>query len=105
MTGSAMAEALDQIGPTVPHVRLCRIGLKRPGLEIDQIPGGCCRSADVERKPKLIRLNLVVYRLQCAQIGPDRRYVFASNLGVGGIRHRWVEASPRPRDALMHRPP
>src|ERR1700757_1159827 len=104
MTGSAMTETFDEIVAAVPHIRLCWIGLKHAGLEIDQIPGGRSRSANVERKPQLVWLNLVADRIQGAQIGPDRRHIVTSDLGVGGIGHRRREAPPTPADALMHDP-
>src|SRR6516225_4067504 len=100
-----MAETLDQIGAAIPSVRLGRIGSERAGPEIDQIPGGCCRASKVERKLQLVRSNLVAHRLERAEIGPDRGCVLASDLRVGGIRHRRVQANPVFADPLMQGPP
>src|SRR5260370_40767487 len=78
VTGSATDETLDQIGATIPSLRLGRIGPEYAGPEIDQIPGGGCRTTNVEREFQLVRSNLVAHRLEGAEIGPDRGRVLAS---------------------------
>src|SRR4029453_1171601 len=105
VTGSAMAETLDQIGTAIPGLRLARIGLEHAGPEIDEIPGGRCRAPQVERELELVCPNLVAHRLKRAEIGKDSVRVRASDRRIGGIRHRRIEANAAFADPLMQRPP
>src|SRR5262245_40066521 len=96
-----MSETLDQIGAAIPSLRLARIGLKRAGPEIDQIPGGCCRPPKVERELELVCPNLVAHRLERAEIGKNSIHVLAGDLRVAGIRHCRIKAGPVFADALV----
>src|SRR6516162_2648908 len=100
-----MAETLDQIGATIPSLRLGRIGPEYTGPEIDQVPGGGCRTPNVEREFQLVRSNLVAHRVERAQIGPESGRVLASDLRVGGIGHCRIQANRVFADALMQCPP
>src|SRR5262249_47753667 len=105
VTGAAMTETLDQIGATIPSLRFGRIGLECARPEIDQIPGRSCRTPKIEREFQLVCSNLVAHRLERAEVSPDSVRVLASDLGVGGIRHRGIEANRVLANALMECPP
>ena len=97
-----MTEPLDQIGAAIPGLRLCRVGLKRAGVEIESVPRAETRP-NVEREHQAVWPGRDARRRDRIEKCPDRKHVVARDLGEPLIGERGVEILPVSADTVVHR--
>ncbi len=100
MTGAAVRSGFDDIRAAIPFRRLLRVGLIAARPEVERVPEHH-RLADVERERQLVRIHRVADRFNGLEISADRQHIVVAQLGIGGIRHRRIEALTVVASALM----
>ena len=102
VAGTAVAEAVDEVGTTVPFDRLRRDRGDRAGHEIERVPRGHQRAhAEREREPGLGRR--VRDRRLRHQVGVERGQILVGRLRERGVRKRGIQMLAIARDAFAHR--
>ena len=82
VSGSAMAEAIDQIGAAVAFKGRIRIRMEWSTVEVEQIPAEH-QGSNPERKRQLVGYDLVAHGLDGREVGANRQHIVARHAGLG----------------------